>query len=78
MLKQKLPKLDSDAIWYVCRYVRWAQDSIKKYGDTTIWEKECVKPYIEAMTNHGIKIDRNRIYETNYLSELIRDYIKEN
>lgn len=78
MLRQKAPKINQEALWYICRYVRWANDDIQKYGEVMPCDKEWLKTYVDAMINCGIKVDRNRIYETNYLYLLACDYIKEN
>lgn len=77
-LLQKAPKIDQEALWYIYCYVRWANEDIQKYSEVMPFTKEYIKTYVDAMLDCGINIDRNRIYETNYLYLLACDYIKEN
>ena len=77
MSKSKI-KINESCIWSIARYVRWANEETQRNGRVSDYTKQCVMYYVRAMFSCGIKVDRKRIYETNYLTNLVRDYIKEN
>lgn len=77
MSKSKV-KINESCIGNIVRYVRWANEETQYKGRVDDYTRQCVMYYVRAMFSCGIKFDRKRIYETNYLTSLVRDYIKEN
>ena len=72
----KAQKISANDIWDICRWVRCANMDMELRGRVGDFSKSQIKMYVNRMIASGIKVDRSRIYETNYLSELVRQYCK--
>lgn len=72
----KTQKISENDIWDICRWVRYANMDIELSGRVGDFSKSQIKMYVNRMIACGIKVDRSHIYETNYLSELVRQYCR--
>lgn len=74
----RTPKLTNDTIYDILKYVRWANQELRNGRKVSRFTHRLIMNTVRLMERYGINVDRNRVYETNYLSELIRDYLREN